>query len=148
MHWSCNPVKSIRLRYKALLNPPKIRKCTRCSVEYRNSKTHRSIRCPLCIKLPKALKTSFDDMRSDRSRKRWLLENQDQKCQVCSLKEWCGKPITLELDHIDGNSDNNAIENLRLICPNCHSQTPTFKGKNRGHGRIERMKRYRAGLSF
>lgn len=56
-------------------------------------------------------------------------------CQVCELTEWRGKPISLQVDHIDGCATNNTPENLRLICPNCHSQTETFGGKNRGNGR-------------
>lgn len=41
-----------------------------------------------------------------------------------------GKPLVLELDHIDGNNQNDQRHNLRYLCPNCHSQTPTFRGKN------------------
>lgn len=52
-------------------------------------------------------------------------------CVWCKNEgEWKGKPITLELDHIDGNRYNNELENLRILCPNCHSQTPTFRGRN------------------
>ena len=54
-----------------------------------------------------------------------------------------GQPITLHSDHIDGNAANNVPENLRLICPNCHAQTPTYKNKNRGTGRPERRRQYR-----
>ncbi len=53
------------------------------------------------------------------------------KCNICSLEIWMNSKITLQLDHIDGNSDNNVISNLRLLCPNCHSQTDTYKGGNK-----------------
>lgn len=64
--------------------------------------------------------------------KRFLSEKFGNQCSVCGLTEWNNKEIVLELEHIDGNSSNNAMENVCLICPNCHSQTSTFKGKNRG----------------
>lgn len=54
----------------------------------------------------------------------------DYKCNECSLIEWNGKPITLQLDHINGVNDDHRLENLRLLCPNCHSQTKTFAGRN------------------
>jgi hypothetical protein len=54
----------------------------------------------------------------------------DEICGECGLgKEWNNKPITLELDHIDGDSINNILSNLRWLCPNCHSQTDTFRGR-------------------
>lgn len=57
-----------------------------------------------------------------------LLEN---ACQICDMKPiWQGKPIVLRLDHINGVNNDNRIENLRMICPNCDSQTDTFTGRN------------------
>jgi hypothetical protein len=54
----------------------------------------------------------------------------------------------LVLDHIDGNPDNNRRDNLRLACPNCDSQLPTYKSRNRGSGRAFRRQRYADGRSF
>ncbi len=59
-------------------------------------------------------------------------------CAICSISEWQGKKISLQLDHIDGDAGNNNPANLRLICPNCHSQTETFGSKNKGNGRKSR----------
>lgn len=76
------------------------------------------------------------------------LADKKEGCYTCGLTEWRGKPITLELEHIDGNSSNNKEENLELICPNCHSQTDTYKGKNKGKGRHSRRLRYAEGKSY
>lgn len=52
-------------------------------------------------------------------------------CSICGqLPEWNGKPLTLQLDHINGVSNDNRLENLRIVCPHCHSQTNTFSGRN------------------
>jgi 5-methylcytosine-specific restriction endonuclease McrA len=79
--------------------------------------------------------------------KRYLAEKQDG-CWQCNITTWMDKKIVLELEHIDGNSNNNKEENLSLLCPNCHSQTPTYKSKNLGNGRHARRERYAAGKSF
>jgi 5-methylcytosine-specific restriction endonuclease McrA len=71
---------------------------------------------------------------------RTLAELRGYACEVCGIHEHNGKPLKLECDHIDGNHSNNNIENLRLICPNCHSQTPTYKNRNAGNGRTYRRK--------
>lgn len=53
------------------------------------------------------------------------------QCARCGLTEWLGEPITLDIDHINGVSNDNRMENLRFLCPNCHHQTPTHAGRNR-----------------
>ena len=69
---------------------------------------------------------------------RYILEKQDHKCAICCINEYNKKPIVLELDHINGDSTNNQENNLRCLCPNCHSQTHTYKAKNKGNGRKHR----------
>lgn len=62
-----------------------------------------------------------------------------EKCYACGIgPTWNGKPLTLQLDHIDGNRYNNDLDNLQILCPNCHSQTPTFASKRtREHSYVE-----------
>lgn len=70
---------------------------------------------------------------SDRKllRKKLIAEGVTYQCVLCGITEWNGKNISLELDHIDGDARNNTKTNLRLLCPNCHSQTPTWRGRNK-----------------
>jgi hypothetical protein len=63
--------------------------------------------------------------------KRYLLSIRGHKCENCKNDSWMNLPITLEMDHVDGNYLNNNPKNLKLLCPNCHSITPNFKSKNR-----------------
>lgn len=59
-----------------------------------------------------------------------LIALRGRKCECCGLEEWMGQPINLEIHHVDGNRSNNDLNNLQLLCPNCHSYTPTFAKKN------------------
>lgn len=76
--------------------------------------------------------------------RRYFIEKFGSKCSIC---EWDKKHpksgvAPLEIDHIDGNAGNNREENLRLLCPNCHSLTDNFKNRNKGNGRTWRKERY------
>ena len=77
--------------------------------------------------------------------RRYLLEKYREKCSLCEWSERhpVTKVVPLEVDHIDGDSENNVEENLRLICPNCHSLSPNFRNLNKGRGRIWRGKKHK-----
>ena len=64
--------------------------------------------------------------------KEGLLEN---KCSICGITTWQNEKIVCHLDHINGVNDDNRIENLRMLCPNCHSQTDTWTGRNKSYKR-------------
>lgn len=59
------------------------------------------------------------------------------RCQQCGLSEWLGEPLTVQIDHINGVHDDYRLENLRMLCPNCHSQTETHGIRNRGPKRLQ-----------
>ena len=80
--------------------------------------------------------------------KRYLTETVGYKCSVCGIDKWNEKSIVLELEHKDGNSENNSLENVCLIFPNFHIQTDTYKAKNKGNGRFLRRQRYAEGKSY
>lgn len=82
-----------------------------------------------------------------RSIRRYLFETREYKCEECDNTEWQGQPIPLQVDHIDGNWENNIPENVRLLCPNCHALTPTWGFRNKGNGRHYRRVRYAEGKS-
>ena len=69
-----------------------------------------------------------DKIRAHCAKLEEILEN---KCDICGINNWNNIPIILHLDHIDGDCHNHKLENLRLLCPNCHSQTETWCGKNK-----------------
>jgi len=74
---------------------------------------------------------------------RYMIETYGEKCSVCAWNQRhaiTGR-VPLEIDHIDGNAENNLEANLRLLCPNCHSLTPYFRNLNRGRGRTWRIRR-------
>lgn len=75
----------------------------------------------------------------------WLIRERGRRCEKCNNIHWLDGPIPLELDHISGDSGDNNPSNIRLLCPNCHSLTLTYKARNKGRGRAAR--RIKASLA-
>jgi hypothetical protein len=80
--------------------------------------------------LNKLMHSDFDSLGYDTKRKRIILE-QEQKCNHCGISEWRGSPISLEIDHINGIRNDDRRINLEALCPNCHSLTDTWRGRNK-----------------
>lgn len=77
-------------------------------------------------KLPKQIFITGQRQKSAHLRRALIESGIEYKCVICAINTWQGQRINLEIDHIDGNSIDSRIENLRFLCPNCHSQTDTF----------------------
>ena len=95
-----------------------------CSTEYRSAE-HK-----------KKFWNETLEKRIDRpTARRYIAEVRGYKCEKCDISEWNGNPITLHVDHVNGDPSNDSPSNLRLLCPNCHSQTEFLGGANKGRGR-------------
>lgn len=77
---------------------------------------------------------NWSDLVTTSTIKKRLLKSRDYFCDRCKLTSWCDTHIVLELHHIDGDATNNNLNNLELLCPNCHSQTSNFKNRKRTNG--------------
>ena len=75
-------------------------------------------------------------------KKRLYAQGVKKECSMCGVTQWRGAPVSLEVDHIDGDRENNLINNLRIICPNCHATTDTYRAKNQGKYKARNVSKY------
>lgn len=136
--------RSIHGRYKVTEAKP----CRGCGKDFFSKNRY----CGTCIGNGAHLEArrvkDVTEAKTDRYRRKCLILTHGHTCMECKNSLWNGVLIPLELDHKDGNSLNNSPSNLRVLCPNCHALTPTYKGKNKGNGRFERLQRFKEGKSF
>jgi len=84
-------------------------------------------------KLIEQLSLPWESISNMRLKRLKVLKEQNGKCNKCGVSEWQGETLTLELEHKDGNNKNNSRDNLEFLCPNCHSQTSTWRGRNKNN---------------
>jgi len=118
----------------------RLKKCLCCSTEFHaiNSKSQKycSRKCHEDYKNRLVQTEGFPPSWNSNQRIRRYLKNKHGNfCMICgqSGNDWNGQPMTLIVDHINGKSNDNTLENLRIVCPNCDSQLPTYKAKNKGN---------------
>lgn len=120
--------------------------CPACGVEFERTKMQKTYCSPKCfhqhgwetVTRPALENGTFTSPRRSRSAyHRLLIERDGYKCSGCGVFEWSGKRLSLDIDHIDGNSENHLPKNLRFLCPNCHRQTDTWGRKNRSNSSAE-----------
>lgn len=112
-------------------------RCLQCDKEFEHSNSTRNKFCSVeCSGKYQWEKVSVPNIEKGLGGncKRYLKEKHGEVCAECGQPAtWNNKPLVLQLDHIDGNSDNNNLVNLRLLCPNCHTQTDTFGNNGNGN---------------
>jgi hypothetical protein len=126
---------------KHIFRKAKIISCYKCGDKIEvDSRASRKI-CPKCI--PETKRTKIIDYKKVLEGKeqcsnfynlrKYLIKNgiKENKCEICGINEWLGKPLVIQLHHKNGDKNNNKLENLQMACPNCHSQTNTWGTKNK-----------------
>jgi hypothetical protein len=120
---------------------PRILQCKHCQKKYNwyrsRNKVYCSKECYLTYKDHQIESTGYFNAvwNGNKPIRNYLIKKYGNNCMICgqSGDNWHGKPMTLIVDHIDGKADNYAVSNIRIICHNCDSQLPTYKGRNKGN---------------
>jgi hypothetical protein len=138
---SCSATFNNIKRGKKLVN------CIFCGTETHTGKKYCSFECQHNHRRTEAVNNKTA---SHVSSKKFLINLHGAKCMECGWDKinLHTNKVPIELEHIDGNSTNNELSNLKLLCPNCHSLTSTYKALNKGNGRHKRMERYKEGKSY
>ncbi len=115
--------------------------CSRCGKKL----THHSGEmcktcCNVCYKERIAQSVESGNYTNSKIMRKYLIIIRGYICEQCKRTEWEGQQIPIDTHHIDGDSENNRPENLKLLCPNCHSITNNYKAKNIGNGKRKRKK--------
>ena len=123
--------RSLQIDYKTLRNRALKLEC------FVPNKSGKGTNKPNSKKLPIEEVFNSKIYNSNRLRKRLINESiKKHKCECCNNTMWLNNPIPLELHHIDGDNTNNKLENLQVLCPNCHTMTDNYRGKNIGKTKI------------
>jgi hypothetical protein len=141
----CN--KTCSATYNNLKRSKKTTNCLYCDKPTSIRNKYCSVKCQQDCKRTQAVNNNTAGHIASKS---YLIKLYGAKCMECGwdkINPHTNK-VPIELEHIDGNSQNNDLNNLKLLCPNCHSLTPTYKALNKGNGRHKRMERYKEGKSF
>jgi 5-methylcytosine-specific restriction endonuclease McrA len=114
--------------------------CKTCGKESKVSHQKKNVYCSLeCsaegILLESVERAKLGLIRERPTLRKVLARLNGYTCECCGISEYNGKPLTLQVDHKNGLANDNSLSNLRLICPNCHSQSDTYSGRNKGRGR-------------
>ena len=103
---------------------------------------HRAVRAGLLVSRPAGAPIETYLVRGRRTNRSHLKQRllaaglKENRCERCGIEKWLDEPLSMALHHINGDGLDNRLENLSLLCPNCHSQTPNFSGRNVRMGRL------------
>jgi hypothetical protein len=140
---SCAASYNNKATPKRRKRPPILKNCCNCGTTLKRAITAASYCSTGCVReknyktyLLKYFRGEVDgtvgsNYQLNKYVKRYVLER-DKSCVICGVNNfWQGKKLTLQIDHIDGDVSNANLDNLRVVCPNCHSQTHTYGSKNK-----------------